>query len=299
MTDNALPTDFAENPVPGVFDNVPNEDYHALPGWGSTLFKAFTRSPAHAIAARNKQPTPQQLKNYLIGRAQHTILLEPHKYASEFCILPHDLAKRNKNSNAYKDGLAEFIRSEADGREIVTADEETQLLNMRDAVWSHPVADQLLTGKHKRRECSIWTEQQVNGVGILRKCRPDLWLPGLPVDVKTTQDANPKAYGRIIHNFGYHVQGAWYIDTMAPHDPDVGEMFAHIAVEKEAPFGVSVVRIDPQAIALGRTIIENTLPRLAECIKADKWPGYSQEIQVVNVPAYAFTQAEFDAEGDD
>jgi len=297
---NALPADFAENPIEGIFDGVHNDIYHRLPGWGSTNLKNFLRSPAHYKAGLiEKEITPQRAKNYRFGRAEHTILLEPHKYASEFCILPPDLANRNKNSNAYKEGLAEFMRSEAEGREILTVEEEEILFAMRDAVWSHPVAEQLLTGKNKRRESSVWTRRNIAGGNLLTKCRPDLWLPGLPIDVKTTQDANPKEYGRMIHNFGYHIQAAWYLDVLKPHDADVGEMFGHIAVEKEAPFGVSVIRIAPEAVALGRAIIENALPRVVACEAADKWPCYSQEIQIVDVPPYAYTKAEFDHEADE
>lgn len=299
MTETKLPDDFAENPVPGVYMGVPNEDYHSLPGWSSSLLKVFgSKSPAHAVESRKpKDMTPQRARSLRLGRAEHTIILEPHLYASEFCILPNDIANLSKNSKAYKSGYTDFVNHEAGGREILTADDEEILFAMRDAIWSHPEAEKILSGKLKRREASVWTLREVSReIKILIKARPDLWLPGAPFDLKTSQTAHPKEYQRMIHNFGYHIQAAHYLDVLRDHDENIGDLFGHIVVEKEPPYGVSVVRIDPQAIALGRTILDNVLPKVAECEAAGVFPCYSTDIQIVGVPAYAYTQAEFDAD---
>lgn len=284
------------HPGVGVHPGIPNEKYHELDGYGSTNLKDFLRSPAHMITGMEPEEiTAQKAKAYRIGRGQHTMILEPHLFDEEFAVLPAEIAKANKNSKVYKEGRKEFEECEAKGREIMFPDEMDDLRRMRDAVWSNADAVKLLTGENRRREHSVWSIKKVNGVEILIKCRPDLWLPGVIIDLKTTEDASKRAYQRTVHNFGYHIQGAHYTDVVAPHSET--EIFGHIVVEKSKPFGVKVYRIDPNALELGRTILDNAVfPRLAECIKANEFPSYPGGVDVIDVPAYAYTQAEFDNE---
>lgn len=72
---------------PGVYDNIPNHEYHGGPGISKSGLDLIARSPLHYKAVvdaanDNREPTPAQK----LGTAFHCLLLEPDVFVREYCL---------------------------------------------------------------------------------------------------------------------------------------------------------------------------------------------------------------------
>ena len=219
---------------PGIYDGISNKDYHAHPAIGSTSLKTLaTRTPAHY---QWDQKHPKHSDAFTIGTAAHSLILEDD--TSGIVVVAAD----NWLTKAAKEEKAEAL---AAGKQPLLIKEMAQVVGMRDAVMTHPVARELFTG-HRAEASVFWDEN-----GLPLKCRPDAWQPSRLVDLKTTINADPREFGKTAYNFGYHQSAAHYIDGVKVA---TGEdlPFTFVLVEKTAPYLVSVVELDPEAIEIGR-----------------------------------------------
>jgi exodeoxyribonuclease VIII len=119
------------------------------------------------------------------------------------------------------------------------------------------------------------------------KCRPDAIIGplNLIIDLKTTDDASPKAFGRSAMKYRYDVQAAFYIDLYEAHYNCKCEGFIFIAVEKTPPFGVGVYVIEDEDIERGRVKYKPDLERWREAKANNKWTGYTG-INKLEMPNY-------------
>jgi hypothetical protein len=94
--------------------------------------------------------------------------------------------------------------------------------------------------------------------------------------------------------FGYHLQAAWYrrllIETGVSSDPD----FVFVAVEKEPPYLVSVIRYDDEALAEGDRLNRAAIDTYARCMETGIWPSYVDEAVEIGLPPYAFDDEELE-----
>lgn len=259
-----------------------NEDYHAdTSAISASGLKLFMRSPAHYYAAYldpnriERKPTAAMK----LGTATHCAILEPERFNGEYTVMPEGLDRR---TTAGKQAYADLLAS---GAEILSADEMAQVINMACAFRDNEISRALFDRKHAVEQ-SIFAE--VNGVAC--KCRPDfMTADGLIVmDVKTTSDASPEAFGKSAWNLGYHVQAAFYrrvISEATGTTPD----FIFGCVESERPHLVAYYSVPQYLLDYADGLIDCALERYAECMRSGVWPGYVSaiEMQELNVPGYA------------
>ena len=71
---------------PGVYEGIPNAEYHGGPGISKSGLDLVHRSPMHynavVTAANDRTPTPAQE----IGTAVHMAILEPEEFAKTYCL---------------------------------------------------------------------------------------------------------------------------------------------------------------------------------------------------------------------
>lgn len=256
---------------PGIYAGISNKDYHADPALGSTSLKTLAlKTPAHY---QHDKQHPKFSDAFTLGTAAHSLILEGD--TSSIVVVEAD----NWLTKAAKEAKAAAL---ADGKQPLLTKEWAQVQAMRDAVMNHEVASQYFTG-HKAEQSVFWEEG-----GLMLKCRPDAWLPGIIVDLKTTVDANPNEFGKTAFNYGYFMSAAHYIDGVkAATGEDV--KFIFVNVEKTAPYLVSVTEIDDVALDYGRQILDRAKRIYAECTTNDRWPGYPTT-EPVSLPIYAFYQ---------
>lgn len=266
--------------TPGLRLGVTSAEYHGGPGVSKSGLDAIHRSPAHfqAYTAQALADTPDMR----LGRLAHVAVLEPDAFDAQTALAP-DVDRRAK---AGREAWEEFTAAHA-GLEIVTTAERCMLFAWRDAVWQHTMARHLISLPGPV-EASAYAYDE-GATGLLRKCRPDKLLPelGIVVDLKTTKDASPEAFSKAVYNYRYHVQAAYYMDTLALAGVRA-DAFVFVAVEKSAPFAVGVYSLEPEAIELGRTVYRRDLDKLSECIISGRWPGYTEDIVSIGLPRWAY-----------
>ena len=253
---------------PGIYAGISNAAYHANPALGSTSLKTLaTRTPAHY---QWDKAHPKSSDAFTLGTAAHSWILEDD--ISSIVVVTAD----NWLSKAAKELKASAL---SEGKQPLLSKEWTQVSAMRDAVMAHPVARELFTG-HKAEQSVFWEDD-----GLALKCRPDARKPGQLVDLKTTINADPREFGKTAYNFGYHQSAAHYIDGVLAA---TGERlpFTFVLVEKAAPYLVSVVQLDDEAVEAGRALNERAKRIYRECTETGNWPGYP-ETEPISLPMWA------------
>jgi exodeoxyribonuclease VIII len=276
---NDAPThDVLARPVgPRVDYDMPAELYHAIEALSASGARSILRSPAHFRVWRDepREPTPAMQ----LGTAVHLAVLEPERFESSVVVAP-EFNRRTKDGKA----AAEAFAAEHAGKLILDAEQHVVCLRARDAVAGHAGARSLLAGG--RNEVSLfWTDGQY---GVPCKCRIDhLRDDGGIVDVKTTTDASPDAFGRSVAEWLYHVQG-WFNCSGAEHVLNrTPAFFAFVAVEKEAPFGVACYVLEHAHLLAGAHLGDEALRRYRHAIDTGTWEGYPQTIQPARLPQWA------------
>lgn len=258
---------------PGIYAGISNADYHADGALGSTSLKTLaTRTPAHY---QHDKTHPKSSDAFTLGTAAHSLILEDDD--SAFTVVN----AANWMTKAAKEAKEDALLS---GCVPLLVKDYEQVVAMRDSVMAHPVARELFTA-HRAEESVFWDED-----GLMLKCRPDAWKPGLLIDLKTTRDANPNEFGKTAHEYGYHQSAAHYIDGVKAA---TGEElpFHFVLVEKTAPYLVSVVELDIEAINIGRALNDRAKRIYRECVESNTWPGYPNA-DLISLPMWAIYKAE-------
>lgn len=248
--------------------NFTREQYSAIDAVSSTFLKNMGKSPAYAMAAKNLPSTPSQI----LGQVKHLLALEPNKAAEEIAVWAEG-DRKGKAWLAFKEEHASKI--------ILKADEMEEAQEAAAAVRRHPRASQLLTDG--AAEVSIEWEAE----GVKAKSRLDWVAPTHLVDLKFTKDASPDGYPREAVKYGLPLQAAFYTDAVRAK---TGRELPFYVVAVEGPGHVTVWRVRPDVIQLGRDTYKRLLRQFEWCKSQDEWPGYPEVELELSVPEYAFTK---------
>ena len=267
----------------GVFADLSAADYHAAPGLSHSTLKNMEPTPAHCFAYMQEKPEPTPAM--ILGTLTHSLVLEPASPLPQLAVKPEDMKFSTTVGKEWR------AAREQEGRLIVTSDAYKSLLGMTREIAAHPFARQLLS--QGQTELSLFAKAPFER-SLLRKCRIDFVPQGnYLVDVKTCEDASPEGFAKTLFNFGYFTQAAWYLDLWndsVPEEPKEGFMF--IAVEKAPPYAAAVYSVAKDAIERGREINTIRAKKWSFCHLNNHWPAYSQHWSVIDLPRWAYKQAE-------
>lgn len=82
----SVPTNFADCPTPGIYFDKVFEDYRSWRAFNSGVIKYGEISQCHMHAAFNGEISNEDTQSRKFGRAVHTRLLEPERYASRVMV---------------------------------------------------------------------------------------------------------------------------------------------------------------------------------------------------------------------
>lgn len=255
---------------------IPDAQYHAMHGHVSaSMLKAMAQSPAHCRAML--QLEQKETDAFREGRAFHLATLEGEaKMFSQF---------RMKLLNwSTKEGKQEQSMFLQEKKIPLSGDKINMILAMRDAVFEHPAARDLLNGASHFEEAILWQDEST---GMPCRCKPDAMGPGFIVDLKSCTDASPGAFARDAIKYGYHIQAAHYLNGFRALRPEVEDpKFYFIAAEKEPPFAVGVYEFDADAMEFAYEKTAWLLDFYAQCKNIDVWPGYSAKVKMMSIPKW-------------
>lgn len=258
----------------GIYDNLPNDEYHADSAVSSSTLKIMaSKTPAHAKAKTN---TATQATTY--GAAVHTALLEPEKFDAQVI-----RGYEDRRGKRWKDAQED---ADARGCVLLTSSEYDTISALRASLQANKLVCDLLGGNGVNEQSAFWTDDETD---LRCRVRPDRinYDMRLMIDVKTTVSAASYDFQKSITKYGYHLQQAMYLDGYAQHGIKL-KGFVFIAIEKTPPFACAVYQLDDDAEQAGYELYRGTLKRYAECKASGVWDSYPQEIQEIKLQSYSF-----------
>lgn len=254
---------------------ITEADYNRHPATRNSDLGHLLKSPAHYWHHKN---SPREATDAMeLGTAIHFGVLEPEKFYARYAALPETCDLRTKLGQAAKAAIAESGKMPLKAAEFQTVE------RIIEAVYSHPNASKYLSGG-KVEHAYFWTDPES---GVECKAKPDyLRDDGIYIDLKSTEDASADEFVRSVMKYGYPRQAAFYQDGLkaATGRTLAGTVF--IAVEKKAPHGIGVFMPDDLMIEYGRAQYKEALATLAECLRANQFPGYTTETQALSLPGW-------------
>jgi hypothetical protein len=262
--------------TPGIYD-ISNEDYHGANGLSRSALMLFKKSPMHYANVYEKERKVESTITpaFILGNAVHTYILEPLQFESRYLVAykPDGRTKEGKE-------MMERINIEACGRTILASNVFAEVEKMGNSFLNNEIACQFL--KDAQIEKSIfWKDCHTN---TLLKCRPDIWLPNMIGDVKTTVDASPRAFQRDIAQYGYHIQAAMIQDGIYHITGKRITEYVTLAIEKTAPYAIGIYILDQEAIDRGRQEYNELMEQYNDYSERQVWPGYKPS--TISLPAY-------------
>lgn len=282
----------------GIHPRIAFDTYHSWEAASNSRLTVLRRSPAH-LKAYLEEPTDSAA--LVLGRICHTAILEPDEFAKRYLVSDRceavkktDGKRCTNNGTVYNGGLGWLCGVHGGGAQsdpgitVVSKYDYEVATKMRDAVSKHRAAALLKEGM---RELSlVWDDAES---GVRCKARLDHHSPvlagGAIVDIKTTEDASPRAFERSIYTYGYHRQGALYTEGATALGLGA-EHFAILAIEKKPPYALMIHRVTEGALDAGSEQLRPALARYAECMAKDEWPGYPEDVNDIALPDYAWGQ---------
>lgn len=270
---------------PGIYPNVPYDEYERIDAARYSILKHFDRSAAHAREAMLHPKDPTAALD--VGHAIHTAILQPDEFETTFARAPSG----DKRTKPVKDAWKVFEEA-LERRLALRGEEYDRVLAMRDAVWSAGgVIPELLKGPGANEVVVLWQDGET---GEHCKARVDrvTRFEGFTtlVDLKSTVDASPAGFPRQIARYLYHVQAGFYLDGFDALDPRP-RRFLFLAIEKEPPHCATLQELGTKDLEAGRALAQRFLGEYAQAKATDAWPGYPVDIQTVDLPAWAYKKA--------
>lgn len=75
-----------ENPAPGIYAGLSNDDYHGGPGVSKSVLDLINRSPLHCRHALDNRDQREATAAQFIGTAAHALILEPDLFVANYCL---------------------------------------------------------------------------------------------------------------------------------------------------------------------------------------------------------------------
>lgn len=224
----------------------------------SDLWRIHSTSP-YEYHWRRERETDEETDAMRLGSAVHTAVLEPDKFEGSVAVF--DGTRRGKAWEEFK--------AEHDGKTLLTPTQHERAVNIRDYVRGEPKLCRLFEEGQPERSI-VWTDEETE---LLVKARPD-WLDGLRwrvVDLKTTSDLDDWALMRSVKKYGYHLQGAMFLDACDALGMEVRDVWL-LFVASDGPPLCKLKRIPDVAIDEGRAIYRAAMDTYAECWESGQWP---------------------------
>lgn len=280
--------------LPLILPDMPEAEYRAHPAFANSDLKvARGQSPAHMIHKRTHGSPDTPAKRD--GRILHTAILEPHQFSARYVVLPADAEDRP--TDAMRQAVLKGTASENsikrvswwdawnatnEGRELIAADKYDEFMRVTEAIREHPALRGYFNSPGVVTEQSVFATDPETGlpVKIRRDLRVRLGGYNVVLDLKSAESAATNDFHFAIKRYGY-VQGAAFYTDVGEWAGDPTDVYLLIAFEREAPYGVTVHEVGPEAMAKGRMQYREALTLVKHCVDTGEYPLYPTDVQVV------------------
>lgn len=269
-------------------------------------------SPAHYLHWVEHPEDDENSEALAFGKAFHTATLEPQLFGDLYGVLPADAPKdmrylrdAKKPSDATLASIEWWDTWEAKnrGRAMLTAHAYALVRAMAASMRAY-VMDFDIDGRTISVRCGElfdacakevtvrWTDDDT---GLPCKLRADIYEPDLALagDLKSCLDASRAAFSRAINTHRYHVQHTHYCEGFRAVGAPL-KSFPFFPVEKKRPHVPASWHIDAPSEARGWEIRQRSMRKLAACVSAGVFPGYTTTVSPIGIPAYGHYDSDKD-----
>jgi len=250
-------------------------EYSALKRVNWSRLKLVHDSP---LMCKWRQDHPQKDKSaWLVGRALNTAILElrdePGLFDDRYIIKPRGMKLNTKAGKAW-------LEENADGRDIITAEQHDMIGYVTDHLSNHKAAMDLLSGT-RREEIIKWT---INGVEA--KGRVDLISSLVLGDLKSANSF--KRFFVDAARYLYHGQLAFYRDGAVKVGACSETVKVKIlVVQTTEPYDIGVLPLPAEVLEAGRRLYLRLLEKFVTCTQSDYWPGRFPAETPLDLPGWA------------
>jgi hypothetical protein len=276
---------------PGVYE-IPEDDYHRDPVKGGSLSysgaKKLLAEGGPELYAYEREHPPEPSKEMELGTAAHKLVLGVGQVL-------HEVKADNWRGKKAQD---EADAERAKGKLPLLTKELATVNAMAARLREHKRASQLLSQPGRPEMSAFWTDPAYE---IWWRCRwdympePDPRYRPIIADYKTTTagGAAPAKFAKAVADFRYYMQAYVYSAGYVAMFGDriaAPPGYALIAQERTPPYRVAVYELDPAALRKGREDAERAMEIYRDCTESAIWPGYSPEIELLDLPYWAYRE---------
>jgi hypothetical protein len=226
--------------------------------------KNFLKSPKYYHYNKYlKKKKEEAGRHFIVGSALHETILESEKFFENYVIAP----KFDKRTSEGKKKYEEFTIQNL-GKKILNEDEMDMIVEMGKNAVNNSTLESLI--KDSYRELSIYTIDEKTGLKI--KLRPDIYCKNFSTitDIKTCLSSSQKDFKSNVYSYGYSITCAFYKDFANR------ENYVFCAIEKEAPYQISLYQLSDEMETYGRVSYRKALDLMKWSYDNNFWCDYNE-----------------------
>lgn len=261
----------------GHYLNLSNKDYHASSAVSRSKLCWLDKSISYYNYKTSDTAEFKETDDMRIGEAVHIMILQPDLASGSIVIAP----EVNKKTKLGRESAKFFAESNV-GKVILTEQQYEMAKTISTLLYSR--IDNELPGffAHSVNESSIFFDYD----GIQYKCRPDSFVNGVVVDIKTTKDAGKRAFQRSCIEYYYFLQAAMTKLGLASVGVEM-KQFAFACVEKTEPYVTGMYLIDTDALEWGEKLFLSLHNKLKRLQSDNEIECFDYESSFIGVPGWA------------
>ena len=266
-----------EPPEPGVYRDVPMEIYNRWNCARSSTLSAMVRgaTPYEIHTGADNETSAKGMGNVL-----HLATWEPELFTKRVEIW----TATKTRALAFKAHLAEL----PEGHYLVTADEALAIGQMILTMKASSRIQKYLRAVTERELSVVFdlpfqaVKDEQTGESAWFKLRTKARLDGLAprirriLDLKCTRNAKPRAFSYSMKEFGYHHQGAIYLEAarIVAEELKIEEPthYVILAVQNEPPWRCMPYQLNQKSLETAWTQLAPAIATMAECYATGTWP---------------------------
>ncbi len=256
------------------------EEYRSAPGLNFSKMKALLQSPLHF----QKQEAVEETLAMRMGTAVDEWVLSgkvrPH------VIKPAELDGKPWQGN--RTACKEWVKKwKADGCTVYSQDEYDTQSAMQKALENSREFQGLLR-TCPQRQLPVFAVYR----GVPVKCLLDMAGQDeegrVICDLKTSNDASPKGFGKKAFNMDYDLQMVLYSAAVALSEGlEEPPAMSWAVVESSAAAPVSLFLVPGEALESGQRKLDRCIDSYLECMESGIWPSYGTGFQTPEWPRWA------------
>lgn len=284
----------SDGPQPGIYENVPFDQYLLWPHISNSGLGGIERSLLHwKYREQIEETDPMRF-----GTLCHAGQLEPSAIFRNYVVMPDltkgiltqsgTVAKNPKATAEYESRVAQWEAVHAVGKKVVSQEQWDDLVGVLHSLNANARARDWFTAPGPTEVSIVWDDPDT---GVRCKGRLDkLALSiGMIPDLKTTRDC--VWFPKQIAERRYYRQAAMYIDGVMTQCGGQVCRFGMVAVENVKPYGVMAAPLRDADVEQGRDEYKSALRSIAAARKNGIYTSYDNPDEWA-LPAWRAVESE-------